>query len=144
MKKKKLKNSTVKAYEVVNSLKANIEILKDKGQDITFIKVLETSVKKMDRQEKELVTLKERVRTKKDIFEQEKEITLELVKNAKKVLKKEVGIEQKPEKGQEPEKEKKTEKEKPEKEKKDKEKQKPEKDIEKQTPEIAEEAEEPK
>ena len=132
MKKKKLKNSTVKAFEIVNTLKANIEILKGKGQDTTFIKTLETSVKKIDRLEKELVTLKERVRTKKDVLEQEKELTLELVKSAKKVLKSEVGIDLKPEM------------EIHEKEKKNKKKQKPEKDIEKQTPEIAEEAEEPK
>jgi len=132
MKKKKLKNSTIKAFEVVNSLKASVEILKEKGHDTTFIKNLETSVKKMDRLEKELVTLKERVRTKKDVLEQEKELTLELVKSAKKVLKSEVGIDLKPEK------------ELHEKEKKNKKKQKPEMDIDKQTPEIAEEAEEPK
>jgi len=138
MKKKKLKNSTEKAFEVVNSLKTNIEILKEKGQDITFIKTLETSVKKMDRLEKELVTLKERVSTKKGVFEQEKELTLELVRDAKKVLKKEVGKEQKPEK------EKKAKKEKPEKEQKNKKKQNPEKDIEEQNTEIAPEAEEPK
>ena len=132
-----MKNSTEKAFEVVNSLKANEEILKEKGQDITFIKTLETSVKKMDKLEKELVTLKERVSTKKGVFEQEKELTLELVRNAKKILKKEVGKEQKPEKEQIPE------KDKPEKEPKNKKKKKPEKDIEKLNPEIAEEAEKP-
>ena len=138
MKKKKLKNSTEKAFEVVNSLKANVEILKEKGQDITFIKTLDTSVKKMDRLEKELVTLKERVSTKKEVFEQEKEITLELVRNAKKVLKKEVGKDRKHENEQ------KTEYEKPEKKQKKNKKQNTVKDFEKQNQEIAPEAEEPK
>jgi len=81
MKKKKLKISTEKAFEVVNNLKANVEFLKEKGEDIVFIKTLETSVKKMDRLEKELVTLKEKLKTKKSFFEQEKELTLELVSN---------------------------------------------------------------
>ena len=98
MKKKKFKNSTEKAFEIVNALKANVEILKEKGQDILFLKTLETSVKKMDRLEKELVTLKEKLVTKKSVFEQERELTLELVKDAQKVLKKEIGKEQKPEK----------------------------------------------
>ena len=105
MKKKKLKISTEKAFEVVNSLKANIEILKEKGVDIVFIKTLETSVKKMDRLEKELVTLKERLKTKKSVFEQEKELTLELISDAQKVLKKEMGIKLKADKKQKPKKE---------------------------------------
>ena len=104
MKKKKLKNTTEKAFEIVNALKANLEILKEKGQDTVFIKTLETSVKKMDKLEKELVTLKEKLGNKKIIFEQEKELTLELVKDAHKVLKKELGIKVKPEKKQKPEK----------------------------------------
>ena len=104
MKKKKFKNSTEKAFEIVNALKANVEILKEKGQDILFIKTLETSVKKIDRLEKELVTLKEKLVTKKSVFEQERELTLELVKDAQKVLKTEVGIKVKPEKKQKPEK----------------------------------------
>jgi hypothetical protein len=111
MKKKKLKISTEKAFEVVNNLKANVEILKEKGEDTAFIKTLEVSVKKMDRLEKELVTLKERLKTKKSVFEQEKELTLELVSDAQKVLKKEIGIKlkagkkQKADKKQKPEKE---------------------------------------
>jgi len=111
MKKKKLKISTEKAFEVVNNLKANVEILKEKGEDTAFIKTLEVSVKKMYRLEKELVTLKERLKTKKSVFEQEKELTLELVSDAQKVLKKEIGIKlkagkkQKADKKQKPEKE---------------------------------------
>ena len=111
MKKKKLKISIEKAFEVVNNLKANVEILKEKGEDTAFIKTLEVSVKKMDRLEKELVTLKERLKTKKSVFEQEKELTLELVSDAQKVLKKEIGIKlkagkkQKADKKQKPEKE---------------------------------------
>jgi len=98
MKKKKLEKMNEKASEVVNTLKANVEILKEKGLDITFIKTLETSVRKMVRLEKELVTLKERVSTKKDVLDQERVLTFDLVKDAQKVLKKEIGKEQKPEK----------------------------------------------
>ena len=105
MKKKKLKISTEKAFEVVNNLKANVEILKEKGEDTVFIKTLETSVKKMDRLEKELVTLKERLKVKKSVFEQEKELTLELISDSQKVLKKEMGIKLKADKKQKPEKE---------------------------------------
>jgi len=104
MKKKKLKISTEKAFEVVNTLKANIEIFKEKGEDIVFIKTLETSVKKMDRLEKELITLKEKLKTKKSVYEEEKELTLGLVKDAQKVLKKEVGLTLKDEKKQKAEK----------------------------------------
>ena len=98
MKKKKLEKMNEKASEVVNTLKANVEILKEKGLDITFIKTLETSVRKMVRLEKELVALKERVSTKKDVLDQERVLTFDLVKDAQKVLKKEIGKEQKPEK----------------------------------------------
>jgi len=111
MKKKKLKISTEKAFEVVNNLKANVEFLKEKGEDIVFIKTLETSVKKMDRLEKELVTLKEKLKTKKSFFEQEKELTLELVSNARQVLKKEMGIKLKASKKQKADKKQKPEKE---------------------------------
>ena len=104
MKKKKLKISTEKAIEVVNNLKANIEIFKEKGEDIVFIKTLETSVKKMDRLEKELVTLKEKLKTKKSVYEEEKELTLGLVRDAQKVLKKEVGLKLKDDKKQKAEK----------------------------------------
>lgn len=104
MKKKKLEKMNEKALEVVTALKANVEILKEKGLDIAFIKTLETSVRKMGRLDKELVALKERVIAKKDLFQQEKELTFNLVKEAQKVLKKEVGKEQKPEKEPKPKK----------------------------------------
>ena len=133
MKKKKLKISTEKAFEVVNNLKANAEILKEKGEDTVFIKTLEASVKKMDRLEKELVTLKERLKTKKSVFEQEKEITIELVKDAQKVLKKEIGLKLKADKKQKTDK-----KQKPEKE----EKKLKQKAVE--VVEVVEETEEPK
>jgi len=110
MKKKKLEKMNEKALEVVTALKANVEILKEKGLDITFIKTLETSVRKMGRLDKELDALKERVNAKKELFQQEKELTFNLVKEAQKVLKKEVGKEEKPEKEPKPEKEKKNKK----------------------------------
>ena len=88
----------------------DVEILKEKGLDITFIKTLETSVRKMGRLDKELDALKERVNAKKELFQQEKELTFNLVKEAQKVLKKEVGKEEKPEKEPKPDKEKKSKK----------------------------------
>ena len=97
MKKKKLKNSTEKAFKVVTVLKENADILSEKGNDTTFIIELETSVRKLDELEKELVTLKETLKDKKSIFKQEKELMLELVKNAEKVIKKEVGKNRNPE-----------------------------------------------
>ena len=75
-----------------------------------FIKTLETSVKKMDRLEKELVTLKEKMKTKKSVYEEEKELTLGLVRDAQKVLKKEVGLKLKDDKKQKAEKKQKPEK----------------------------------
>jgi len=132
LKKKKLKISTEKTFEVVSMLKKNTEILHENGKDIAFIKTLETSIKKIDRLDKELVTLKERLNIKKSVFEQEKEAMLGLVRDAKNALK-EVGKKQKREKEQ-----------KPEKEKKSKKKLKAEKKIDEKNPEIAVEAEEPK
>jgi outer membrane biosynthesis protein TonB len=152
MKKKKLKNSTEKAFKFVNTLKANAEILHEKGDDSAFITTLETSVQKLDDLEKELVTLKETLDAKKFAFKQEKEQTLRLLKNAKEVLKKGEGKKQKPEKKQKPKQpeeqpvveitEEKQETE-PTEDKQPKPKKKPkvEPTEEKQNPEIAEEAE---
>ena len=103
MKKKKLKNSTEKAFKFINILKENAEILHEKGNDSAFITTLETSVQKLDVMEKELILLKETLNAKKCVFKQEKELTLRLLKNAKEVLKKDVRKKQKPEKKQNPE-----------------------------------------
>jgi len=102
MKKKKLKKSTEKAFKVVTVLKENADILSEKGNDTTFIIELETSVRKLDELEKELVTLKETLIDKKCIFKQEKELMLELFKNAEKVIKKEVGKNRNPEQKKQP------------------------------------------
>jgi len=158
MKKMKMKNRTEKAFKVINALKANAEFLQENGNDIEFITVLETSVQNLDELDKELVQLKETLNAKKCVYKKEKELTLELVKNAKEVLKKEVSKKQKheqkqqsvvpevpeqPEEKQEPEAKQETvETEvKPQKKKL---KQKTETTEEKQTPEIVEETEEPK
>ena len=76
--------------------------------------------------------MKEKLNIKKSVFEQEKEVTLGLVRDAKNALK-EMCKKQKREKEQ-----------KPEKEKKSKKKLKAEKKIDEKNPEIAVEAEEPK
>jgi len=155
MKKKKFKNSTEKAFKFVNTLKANAEILHEKGDDSAFITTLETSVQKLDELEKELETLKEILSAKKCVFKKEKELTLQLVKNAKQVLKKEAGKKQKIEKNQKPEQTEEqpeaeitveiTEAETPEvKQPKPKKQPKFQTTEEKQNPEITVEAEEPK
>lgn len=87
MKKKNKKDSTTKALEFVGTLKANMEILKEKGQDVEFVKTLDSAVRKLVRLEKELVVLKEKMKTKKEVLEQEKVQTLELVKAARKIVK---------------------------------------------------------
>jgi len=151
MKKKKLKNSTEKAFKVVNLLKENAEILHEKGNDTLFIAELETSVKKLEELEKELTALKETMNEKKNFFKHEKELMLKLVKNAEKVIKKEVVKKQKPEQ-KEQEKtieeqvvvEQEEKEQKPVKQKKFEKKQKTETTEEKPNPEIAEKADEPK
>jgi len=151
MKKKKLKNSTEKAFKFINTLKENAEILHEKGNDSAFITTLETSVQKLDDLEKELVLLKETLNAKKCVFKQEKEQTLRLLKNAKEVLKKDVGKKLKPEKEEADKKENKQQKpEKKEAEKSEVKQPKPEKKQKAepteviQNPKIAEETEEPK
>jgi hypothetical protein len=64
-----------------------VDILKEKGQDVEFVKTLDSAVRKLVRLEKELVVLKERMKTKKEVLEQEKVQTLELVKAARKIVK---------------------------------------------------------
>jgi len=97
MKKKKLKNSTEKAFKVVNLLKENAEILHERGNDTLFISELEVSVQKLEELEKELAALKETMNDKKSIFKNEKELVFNLIKNAEKLIKKEVVKKQKPE-----------------------------------------------
>ena len=152
MKKKKLKNSTEKAFKVVNLLKENAEILHEKGNDTLFIAELETSDKKLEELEKELAVLKETMNDKKNVFEHEKELMLGLVKNAEKMLKREVSKKQKPEKEKQPKttKDKQNVEKQVEKIEKPVKKQKPEKQIKpettegKQNLEVAEKVEEPK
>ena len=96
MKKKNLKNSTEKAFEVVEAFKTNAEVLQKTEQDKEFAKTLGVAVRKMDKLEKEIVALKEKLKNKKSVIEQERELTLEYVKTAKKILKKEFGKKQKP------------------------------------------------
>jgi len=87
MKKKNKKNAIAKALELVGTLKANLEVLKEKGQDVEFVKTLDIAVRKLVRHEKEIVASKERMKTKKEAFKLEKEQTFELVKDANKIVK---------------------------------------------------------
>ncbi len=90
MKKKNLKNKTEEAFKVVEAFKTNAEVLQKTEQDKEFAKTLGVAVRKMDKLEKEIVALKEKLKSKKSIFEQERELTLEYVKTAKKILNKEL------------------------------------------------------
>ena len=96
MKKKNLKNRTEEAFKVVEAFKTNAEVLQKTDQDKEFVKTLGTAVRKMDKLEKEIVVLKEKLKNKKTILEQERELTLEYVKTAKKILNKELGKELNP------------------------------------------------
>jgi hypothetical protein len=98
MKKKESKNINEKALELVTTLKANVEVLQNAGQDIAFIKALELSVRKTTKLEKEIVALKERLSIKKYALGQEKEIAFELFGTAKKVAKKELNKDKKTDK----------------------------------------------
>lgn len=98
-----MKYNAEKAIEVVSILKTHPEILLKIGQDILFVKTLETSVRKIEKLEKEVLTLKEKLNNKKTVFNQEKEIALDLVRNGKKIIKEELGKNYKPEMTEQPE-----------------------------------------
>lgn len=95
MKKKNVEGLNEKALELATRLKANIELLQKNGQDVAFIKTLESSARKTVRLEKEIVAQKERLKIKKDTLDLEIELLIELVENAKKIAKKELGKEPK-------------------------------------------------
>ena|ERR1035437_1589413 len=87
MKKKNSKNNFKEAVEAVNTLKASAEISQEKGQDTSTIKAFETSVRKIEKLEKEVVALKDRVRNKKSDLNQERIVMQELAQTVKKMLK---------------------------------------------------------
>ena len=90
MKRKNLKNKTEEAFKVVEVFKTNAEVLQKTEQDKEFAKTLGVAVRKMDKLEREIVALKEKLKNKKSVFEQERELTFEYVKTAKKILNKEL------------------------------------------------------
>lgn len=87
MKKKNKKISIEAAVEVVNILKATVEISQENGEDTSVIKTLEASVRKVEKLKKEVVALKEKLRNKKTDLNLETEIMWELVLAEKKQLK---------------------------------------------------------
>ena len=103
MKKKNQKNSTEKALEVVNTFKTKADIFQKTEQDKELLKALDASVRKMDKLEKELIAMKERIKAKKTVIKQQKELTAEYIKKSKKILKAELGAKPKKEKKQKPE-----------------------------------------
>jgi len=92
MKKKTVENMNEKALELLSRLKANTDLLQKNGQDVTFIKTLELSVRKIVKIEKE------RLKLKKETLDVERKLILELLEDAKKIAKKELGKELKQEK----------------------------------------------
>ena len=87
MKKKNYKNSIEEAVEVVNNLKASVQVSPEKVQDTSAIKSLESSVRKVEKLEKEVVALKDRLRNKKSDLNQERIVMQELAQTVKKMLK---------------------------------------------------------
>jgi hypothetical protein len=87
MKKKNLKNSIEEVLEVVNTLKATVEISSENGGDTTAINTLESSLRKVEKLKKEVVALKEKLRNKKTDLNLETETMWELVRTEKKLLK---------------------------------------------------------
>ena len=87
MKKKNKKNSIEVAIEVVNTLKETVDNSQEKGEGISVIKTLETSLRKIEKLKKEVVALKEKLRNKKIDLNQEQETMWELVRTEKKLLK---------------------------------------------------------
>ena len=110
MKKKNLKSKTEEAFKVVEAFKTNAEVLQKTEQDKEFAKTLGIAVRKMDKLEKEIVALKEKLKSKKSVFEQESELTFEYVKTAKKILNKELDKKKNPLKKQKKQKQPKAEK----------------------------------
>lgn len=107
MKKKNKKNSIEDAVEVVNTLKATVSVSQVNDEDISVINSLETSLRKIEKLRKEVLTLKEKVRIKKADLDKEQEAMWELVRSEKKLLKSQS---QKPEKADKKDKKQKAEK----------------------------------
>jgi hypothetical protein len=107
MKKKNKKNSIEDAVEVVNTLKATVSVSQVNDEDKSVINSLETSLRKIEKLRKEVLTLKEKVRVKKADLDKEQEAMWELVRSEKKLLKNQS---KKPEKSNKKEKKQKAEK----------------------------------
>jgi len=87
MKKKNKKEDIQKSIDLISALKTNLEQLKAKNQDISIIKTLESSVRKIEKAVKDIEALKVKLTDKKSFLKQEREQNLELAKAAKRLLK---------------------------------------------------------
>ncbi len=87
MKKKNKKEDIQKSIDLISALKSNLEQLKAKNQDVSIIKTLESSVRKIEKAVKDIDALKVKLTEKKSFLKQERELNLELNKAAKKLLK---------------------------------------------------------
>lgn len=87
MKDKNKIEKTEKAIEFAGTLKASVDLLKGKGVDTEFVKTFDSAVRKLVRLQNELVTLKEKVRAKKEMIEQAREVAIEQSKIARKIAK---------------------------------------------------------
>ncbi len=84
---KKKKEKTEKAIEFAGIMKSNVDILKENGQDTEFVKTYDLTVRKLVRLQKELIVLKEKVRTKKEMIQDVWELAIEQSKIAMKIVK---------------------------------------------------------
>jgi hypothetical protein len=87
MKKKNKKEDIQKSIDLISALKSNLEQLKAKNQDVSIIKTLESSVRKIEKAVKDIEALKVKLTDKKSFLKQERELNIELTKAAKELLK---------------------------------------------------------
>ncbi|OIP84174.1 MAG: hypothetical protein AUK44_03285 [Porphyromonadaceae bacterium CG2_30_38_12] len=86
MKKKNKKENILKTIELISALKRNLDQLKETNQDVSIIKTLESSVRKIEKTAKEIEALKVKLNDKKTFLKQESELNIKLTKATKKLL----------------------------------------------------------
>lgn len=87
MKSKSKKEKAEKAIEFAEILKSSVDLLKENGQDTEFVKTFDLTVRKLVKLQKELITLKDKVRTKKEMIQEIREQAIEQSRVAMKITK---------------------------------------------------------
>lgn len=85
------KKKIEKAQNVVITLNNNVEILQQKGIDTSFVKPLEVSVNALVKLKKEISTMSEKLKAKKELFKQKEEEASTDLKSAKAIIKTNLG-----------------------------------------------------